>query len=121
MSNQTYIDVNRRDVATFIASKLAPMAVPTMQLRNDLANIQIDHVVLIENYNEIPSVRFKLDIQEGMGVELMVRLVEFATNPTGYMRNLLENLQGIQHSALQRRNGRQAEVSRMFQQMGGNR
>lgn len=121
MSNQTYIDVNRRDVATFIASKLAPMAVPSMNLRNDVANIQIDSVMLSESYREIPAVRFKLDVAEGMGVELLVKLVEFATDPTGYMRDLLENLQGIRFAASQRRNGRQAEVSQMFQQMGGAR
>ena len=117
MSNKTHIDVNRRDVAIFIASKLAPMAVPSLKLRNDLANIQIDNVKIEESYHEHPALRIKFDIAEGMGVELLVKLLDFALDPVGYMRDLMENLNGIKFQALNRRNDRQAEVSSMFQQM----
>ena len=115
--SKTYIDVNRRDVATFIASKLAPMAVPSLKLRNDLANIQIDNVKIEESYHQHPAVRLNFEIAEGMGIELLVKLVDFALDPTGYMRDLLENINGIKHKALNRRNGRKAEVSSMYQQM----
>lgn len=117
MSNKTYVDVNRREVATFIASKLSPMAVPSMKIRNDVANIQIDNIMLTEACWEHPALRLKLEIAEDMGIELLVKLTDFALNPTGYMRDLLENINGIKYEALNRRNGRQAEVSSMFQQM----
>lgn len=121
MSNKTHIDVNRRDVAIFIASKLAPMAAPSLKLRNDLANIQIDNVKIEESYHEHPALRIKFDIAEGMGVELLVKLAEFAINPTQYMRDLFENLEGIRYAAISRRNGRQAEIASVFSQMGGAR
>lgn len=115
--SKTHVDVNRREVASFIAGKIAPMAVPSMKVRNDIANIQVDHVKIEESYHEHPALRFKFDTAEGMGVELLVKLLDFALDPVGYMRDLMENINGIKFEALKRRNGRQAEVSSMFQQM----
>lgn len=116
MSN-LFITVERGQVASFIASKLAPLAVPSQQVRNDVANIQIDQVLVVENYDEHPAVQFKFDVAEGMGLEIRVKLTELAANPAAYMRDLLENLQGIRHAALQRRSGRRAEVAQVYRQM----
>lgn len=121
MSSNLFITVEHRQVASFIASKLAPLAVPSNQVRNDLANIQVDPVLVVENFDEHPAVQFKLDVADGMGLEVRVKLAEFAANPVGYMRDLLENVQGIRFAALQRRNDRRAEVAQIYQQMGASR
>jgi len=121
MNSNLCITVEHRHVASFIASKLAPLAVPSNQVRNDVSNIQVDPVLVVENFDEHPAVQFKLDVADGMGLEVRVKLAEFAENPVTYMRDLLENVQGIRFAALQRRNDRRAEVSLIYQQMGAAR
>ena len=107
----TTITVTAAQVAAFVANKLTPLAVPSPRLRHDIGAIQIDCGIIVEHYEEHPAVCLQFDTAAGMGVELSVRLAEFAVDPTAYMRDLLENLQGIQHAAQLRRDGRQAEVA----------
>lgn len=121
MNSNLCITVEHRQVASFIASKLAPLAAPSSQVRNDVSNIQVDPVLVVENFDEHPAVQFKLDVAYGMGLEVRVKLAEFAANPVTYMRDLLENVQGIRFAALQRRNDRRAEVAQIYQQMGAAR
>ncbi|WP_347506191.1 hypothetical protein [Pseudomonas anguilliseptica] len=80
--------------------------------------MQVDQVVLIENHDEHPAIQFNFDVAEGMGLEVRVKLAEFAANPATYMRDLLESLQGIRLAALQRRAGRQDEIAAVYRQMG---
>lgn len=117
MSSNLFITVEHRQVASFIASKLAPLAVPSHQVRNDVANIQVDPVLVVENHDEHPAIQFKFDVADGMGLEVRVKLAEFAANPAGYMRELMESVQGIRIAALQRRNDRRAEVAQVYRQM----
>ncbi|SEJ46619.1 hypothetical protein SAMN05216201_10982 [Pseudomonas linyingensis] len=111
----TTITVNAAQVAAFVAGKLAPLAVPSPRLRPDIGAIQIDRGIIVEHYEEHPTVRLQFDTAAGMGVELNVRLAEFAADPATYMRDLLENLQGIQHAAQLRRAGRQTEIEAMHE------
>lgn len=119
--SKSFITVDRQEVAGFIASHVAPMAVPSQRVRNDVANVQIDMVVVVENYDEHPAARLKLDVAEGMGLDIVVKLAEFAENPSEYMRDLVGNLHGIRLAALQRRSDRQAEVSQVYRIMDGAR
>lgn len=119
--SKAFISVERRQVAGFIAGKLAPLAVASPRVRNDVANIQIDQVLVVEHYDEHPAVQFKLDTADGMALEVRVKLAEFAADPSAYMNDLLEHLQGICFAALQRRSGRQAEAAQVYQLMGGAR
>ncbi len=111
----TTISVTAAQVAAFVAGKLASLAVPSPRLRQDIGAIQIDRGIIVENYEEHPTVRLQFDTAAGMGVELNVRLAEFAADPAAYMRDLLDNLQGIQHAAQLRRGGRQAEIEAMHE------
>lgn len=114
----TTITVSPAQVANFIAGKLAEIAVPSTRLRQDIGPIQVDRINLVENNEAHPALQFKFDVAEGMGLEIRVKLAEFAASPAAYIRDLLENLQGIRHAALQRRAGRQAEVDAVYSLMG---
>lgn len=115
----TTITIERGQVANFIASKLAALAVPSPGVRADIGPVQVDNVLLVEHFVEHPAVRFRLELVGGFGAEVLVKLAEFGAGPSAYMRDLLENLQGIRYAAQQRRAGRMAEVSAVFSQMGG--
>jgi hypothetical protein len=115
----TTITIERAQVATFIASKLAALAVPSPGVRADIGPVQVDKVLLVEHFDEHPAIRFRFEMAGGFGAEVSVKLAEFGASPSAYMRDLLENLQGIRHAAHQRRAGRMAEVSAVYSQMGG--
>lgn len=111
------INIDRRQVADFIARKLGALAQPTDKLRNDIAHVQVDQVSLLENYTVVPAIQFKFEIAGGFGMEVMVRIHEFAASPKQYMADLLENMAGIHHAAMQRRNDHHAVVSSVYSQI----
>lgn len=115
----TTITIERAQVANFIASKLAVLAVPSPSVRADIGPVQVDNVLLVEHFEEHPAIRFRFELPGGFGAEVRVKLAEFAAGPATYMRDLLEHLQGIRHAAMQRRAGRMAEVSAVYAQMNG--
>lgn len=113
------INIDRRQVADFIARKLGALAQPADKLRNDISNVQVDQISLLENYTVVPAIQFKFEIAGGFGMEVRVRIHEFAANPKQYMADLLENMAGIHHAAMQRRTGHQAAVSAVYSQIKG--
>lgn len=115
----TTITVDRAQVASFIASKLAELAVPSHSVRADIGPVQVDSVLLVESFEEHPAIRFRFEIPGGFGAEIRVKLSEFAAAPATYMRDMMENLQGIRHAAMQRRAGRMSEVAAVYSQMKG--
>jgi hypothetical protein len=113
--SQIYVDANQ--VAAFIATKVSGFAVPSARLRADVGAVQIDKVLVREVTGQEPAVRLSFDMPEAFGVELLVKLREFAASPAGYMADLFDNLQGICHAAWMRRQGRQAEVAAVYEAM----
>jgi hypothetical protein len=114
----TTITVNPKQIAVFIATKLREIAYPALGIRNDVGPVQIDFVNVSEGIKDIPAVQFKFELQENMGVTIVVKLSEFAADPIGYMRDLLTNLNGIRHSAMERRNGVHQQASSLIKAFG---
>lgn len=113
--SQIIIDANQ--VADFIARKVGVFAVPSERLRADIGSVQVEKVVMREPAGPQPALRLSFDMAEAFGVELLVKLQEFAADPAGYMVDLFENLRGIRHAASMRRNGRQAEIAAVYEGM----
>jgi len=113
--SQILIDANQ--VADFIARKVDAIAVPSPRLRADVGAVQVDKVLLREPVGEQPSLRLSFETADAFGVELMVKLREFATDPNAYMADLMENLQGIRHAGRLRRNNRQAEIAAVYEEL----
>ncbi|WXL27752.1 hypothetical protein WG219_09995 [Ectopseudomonas mendocina] len=113
--SKIYVDANQG--AVFIATKVSVFAVASARLRTDIGAVQIDNVLVREASGQLPAVRLSFEMPEALGVELLVKLDEFAADPAGYLFDLFDNLQGIRHAALMRRSGRKDEVSAVYEAM----
>lgn len=115
--NFTEVDVTQ--ISAFIADKISPLVVPDMKIRNDRNGIQIDMVILTENYEKHMCLRFEFMLQGNFGMDVIVRLDDFKMNPTTYMRDLLQNINGIRFAGMQRRNGKEREIASVMKVMKG--
>ncbi|EIY2512148.1 hypothetical protein ACUHOO_000789 [Pseudomonas aeruginosa] len=111
-----HFTVTWKQVADIIARQVVPFAVPGSRLRKDIGNVQVGGPVIIKEVSgEVPAVLLAFEMEGEYGVELQVKLPEFAADPAAYIRDLLENLRGIRYSADRRRLGRQAEIAAVYE------
>ena len=87
------ITVNGRHVAEFVANKVQPIAIPSERFRPDVGNIQVDFGHIDQGVTiRIPIVRLQFESLGNRGVELNIRLPDFAADPDGYTRDLMDHL-----------------------------
>lgn len=118
---QEFATVDYQQIAGFVANKLQEVAVPSSTLRKDIGDIQVDPVIIIENYEEIPAIRLEFEMDGGFGMEVKVRVKDFVANPQAYMRDVFENVNGIRYAAELRRQGHDAQVRQVMNAMGAKR
>lgn len=115
MPNFTELEITQ--ISAFIADKLSPVVMHSAKIRNDRNGIQIDYALLTENHDKIPAIKFTFDMPGDFGMTVVVKLSEFQAGPVAYMRDLLENINGIRFAALQQRAGKRDEIAKVMQVM----
>ena len=109
------INIGWKQVADVIARLVAPMTVQSLQLRRDIGLVQVDAVEIKKPDGAHPAVQLQFEMADALGVQLNVKLAEFAADPIQYMKDLLHHLRSLEHSAKMRRAGRQAEINVVYE------
>lgn len=97
--------VEAKQIAAAIAMQLKLIAVPTHRNRPDVGDVQIDPCKIEVGARVFPGVRFKLDVPEGFGVTLHVRLDQFAADPASYLADLFQRINAMRQQAKAQRAG----------------
>lgn len=101
------VTVDGRQVAEYFAKEVQRIAVPSRRVRPDIGDVQVDmfkqtHGATKEHH----FVRLKFDVEGNRGVELNVRLDQFAADPAGYARDILGQLAPILRDTMRLRERR---------------
>jgi hypothetical protein len=107
--------VNPKVIAEFVAKKVADITVSDPRFRKDIGNVQIDFVLINEGGREHAGIKFQFMTQDLLGIELILRVIDFHANPVKAMKEFFLNIHEMRYEALKRRANNAAEISQAIQ------
>lgn len=111
-----------RDAARTIAEQLIEAGIPTAseRFRPDVGPVQIDMIVIEERVTRPePGMRLQFEVEGDMGVTLNIKLLEFAADPAGYIRDLFAQLAPMRRNVMRLRRNKQDANRAIYRAIGG--
>ncbi|WP_280568244.1 hypothetical protein [Chromohalobacter sp. 296-RDG] len=110
------------DAARSIAEALIEQGIPinTGRFRPDVGPVQVDMIVIEERVTRPePAMRLQFDTEGSMGITLNVKIREYASDPAGYMRDVLDHLGPMRRNVMRLRRNKQDANQAIYRALTG--
>lgn len=111
------IETFARDAAMGIAQELMKhgIPIPTKRFRPDVGHVQIDMIIIEEKVTTPePGMRLQFEVEGNMGVEFNVKLLEFLSDPAGYITDLFKQLGPMRRNVQRMRSHKRAADAAIY-------